>query len=176
MKNQGLLYLVTHSNKEMLKIGMTTSNQRFYDLNRDYQIDWSNSLYFKGENEDIIKMERILHKLFHQHRLDKQPGTGGTEWFSLQCRESVMESILFNVKNSNFCIDLEFHKVNLNEHIEIVTATKKLNKKVKGGYSIPAKLNDELENYIKASMMPKSRVIERAIKEFLEREDEKKRV
>ena len=72
IENTRLLYLVQHTNKEMFKIGIATGNQRFYDINRDYSIDWESSLYFKGENDDIVKMERILHKLFYSNRLCKQ--------------------------------------------------------------------------------------------------------
>ena len=100
MENHRLLYLVQHSNNEMFKIGIGTNNHRFQDLDRDYSIDWESSLYFQGENHDITKMERILHKLFHEYRLDKQNGTGGTELFSTDCLNSVVESILFNVDNS----------------------------------------------------------------------------
>ena len=124
MKNQRLLYLVQHTNKEMFKIGIGSNNNRFHDLDRDYSIDWESSLYFKGENQDITKMERILHKLFYENRLDKQNGTGGTEWFSSKCLESVVESILFNVDNSGFDIELQpygicMDKENENENIEL---------------------------------------------------------
>ncbi len=120
-KNTRLLYLVQHTNKEMFKIGIASSNQRFYDLNRDYSIDWESSLYFKGENDDVVKMERILHKLFYTSRLDKQNGTGGTEWFSSKCLNSVVESIIFNTKNSNYVINLDSHEIILNEEPSIIT-------------------------------------------------------
>ena len=116
MENHRLLYLVQHSNNEMFKIGIGTNNHRFQDLDRDYSIDWESSLYFQGENHDITKMERILHKLFHEYRLDKQNGTGGTEWFSTDCLNSVVESILFNVDNSRFKIELQPNEIVLHEN------------------------------------------------------------
>jgi len=114
MKNKRLLYLVQHTNKEMFKIGIATTNHRFHDLNRDYEIDWSSSRYFTGEDEDITKLERILHNLFHKKRLDKQNGTGGTEWFSSECLNEVVEAILFNTNNSNLDICLEPQGILLN--------------------------------------------------------------
>ena len=120
MNNIRLLYLVQHTNKEMFKIGIATSNQRFHELNRDYRIDWNSSLYFKGEDTDITKLEKILHRLFHKKRLDKQYGTGGTEWFSSDCLESAIESILFNVTNSGFDIDLDAHSISLLNTTEVI--------------------------------------------------------
>ena len=117
MENTRLLYLVQHTNKEMFKIGIATSNQRFYELDRDYSIDWKSSLYFKGDYHDITKMEKILHKLFYSYRLDKQNGTGGTEWFSTQCLDSVVESILFNTRNSNYVIDLKHNEIQINDEL-----------------------------------------------------------
>jgi len=114
MENRRLLYLVQHTNKRMFKIGIGTNN-RFNDLNRDYSIDWDSSIYFEGENDDITKIERILHKLFYEYRLEKQNGTGGTEWFSSDCLNSVVDSIMFNVQNSGFDIKLKPHEILLNE-------------------------------------------------------------
>lgn len=37
MENTRLLYLVQHTNKEMFKIGIATSNQRFYELDEKQQ-------------------------------------------------------------------------------------------------------------------------------------------
>ena len=119
MENKRLLYLVQHTNKEMFKIGIATGNQRFFDLDRDYSIDWKSSLYFKGENDDITKMERILHKLFYSYRLDRQNGTGGTEWFSTKCLNSVVESILFNTRNSNYVIDLKHNEIQIDDELSI---------------------------------------------------------
>lgn len=48
--------------------------------------------------------------------------------------------------------------------------------RVKGGYSISPEVNLLLEQFVLENMVVKSRVIEKAIKEFLERENEKKRV
>ena len=126
MENTRLLYLVQHTNKEMFKIGIATSNQRFYELDRDYSIDWKSSLYFKGDYHDITKMEKILHKLFYSYRLDKQNGTGGTEWFSTQCLDSVVESILFNTRNSNYVIDLKHNEIQINDELSIKPIIKKI--------------------------------------------------
>ena len=60
MNNQRLLYLAQHTNNDMFEIGIATDNSRFHQLDRDYQIDWSTSLYFKGEDNSITKMEKIL--------------------------------------------------------------------------------------------------------------------
>lgn len=131
MENKRLLYLVQHSNKEMFKIGIGTDNGRFRDLDRDYSIDWTSSIYFKGENQDITKMERILHKLFYEYRLDKQNGTGGTEWFSTKCLESTVEAVLFNVNNSGFSIDLQPQEIILNEYISESKEVSKIEKETK---------------------------------------------
>ena len=50
---------------------------------------------------------------------------------------------------------------------------KESDKRVKGGYSISPATNDTLEAYVEKNMVIKSRVIERAINEFLERENAK---
>lgn len=105
--NQRLLYLIQHSNKDMIKIGIATNNLRFKQIDSDYSINWDKSLYFKGENKDIVLMERILHKLFFKHQLENQKGTGGTEWFDIQCIKKVVDAIIFNVKNSELEIMLE---------------------------------------------------------------------
>lgn len=53
---------------------------------------------------------------------------------------------------------------------------KDIEKRVKGGYSISRETNDELEKFIKENMMVKSRVIEKAIQEFLERRTNEKKI
>lgn len=112
LKNQRLLYLIQHSNNQMFKIGIATDNLRFKQIDLDYSIDWSKSLYFKGENTDIIFMEKILHRLFFKYRLETQNGTGGTEWFSIECLKKVVDSIIFNVQQSEFNISMQVCETN----------------------------------------------------------------
>ena len=121
--HQRLLYLIRHTNNQMFKIGIATDNSRFKQLDKDYSIDWNKSLYFKGENEDITFMEKILHRLFFKNRLEEQQGTGGTEWFSIDCLQDVVDAILFNVDKSNFTIDLTLQEINI--HKKITTNNKR---------------------------------------------------
>jgi hypothetical protein len=132
IKNQRLLYIIQHANNEMFKIGIATDNSRFKQIDSDYSIDWTKSLYFKGENEDIMFMEKILHRLFFKYRLKPQQGTGGTEWFSIDCLEKVVDSIIFNVEQSEFNIDMivencELNKYNKNNEHSIIQDYTKIN-------------------------------------------------
>ena len=119
-KNKRLLYIVQHSNKEMFKIGICTNNNRFNDLNRDYSINWKNSFYFEGENLDILKLEKILHNGFYRYNLDKQNGTGGTEWFSIECLATVIETISSQVPLFDFQINLKFKNIELHSTNDII--------------------------------------------------------
>ncbi len=44
-------------------------------------------------DSDAAACERILHKVFRKHRLEKLDREGGTEWFNLACFESVVQFI-----------------------------------------------------------------------------------
>lgn len=114
-KNKRILYLVQHSEKSVFKIGIATNNDRFLQLDKIYQIDWSTSLCFIGENDHVTKMERILHRLFYEFNEGVGTTDGSTEWFSSKCLNHVVEAILFNVKNSNFNICLEPQEILLEE-------------------------------------------------------------
>ena len=111
IESRRLLYLIQQKNDPLVKIGIATDYSRFKAIDSDYDIDWSKSVYFEGENEDIEKLEKILHRLFHRYRLDEQKGTGGTEWFATECLSSVVEAIIFNVENSKFKINLESQSI-----------------------------------------------------------------
>lgn len=102
-----ILYIVKQFDSDYIKIGISNNNiNRFKQLNRDYIIDWERSLYFEGIEEDIVKMEKIIHRLFYRHQTIME-GTGGTEWFTFDEVERIIDAILFNVENSKYEINLE---------------------------------------------------------------------
>ncbi len=111
--NKRLLYLIKHTNNLMFKIGIATDYSRFTQLHKIYQIDWSASFYFQGENQDITKLEKILHKLFFKFNLGLDKQDGYTEWFSIDCLDAVIEAIKFNTRNSNYVINLDSCNIEL---------------------------------------------------------------
>jgi len=129
-EHKRLLYFVQHQNQEMIKIGIATDNGRFHQLNQDYVIDWTKSLYFEGEDRDVQLLEKILHRLFHKNRLEQQNGTGGTEWFEATIKEKLVDSVIFNVRNSDFEIDLNFKEIDLEQPKESLEEPKEKKEKL----------------------------------------------
>lgn len=128
-----MLYLVKDINGQDFKIGIGIES-RFDDLKRDYEIDWDSSIYFEGEESDIVDMERILHKTFKKYRLTKD-GTGGTEWFGIECYENVLNHI--ETYKSEFEFDLtESKKISFQQKRKKI---KKIDKRPP-----QVKINDEL--------------------------------
>lgn len=104
-KNKRLLYFVNDSKEPLFKIGIATDHKRFRQLQIDYCVDLTDSIYFEGEDKHIQNMERSLHALFHEYRLENRDGTGGTEWFKKECWDAVYESLCSNIKISKFKIN-----------------------------------------------------------------------
>jgi len=130
-----LLYLIRHSNNQMFKIGIATDNGRFHQIDKDYSINWDNSLYFEGENDYIKKIERLLHIHAMNYRLDPQNGTGGTEWFNVDCMELVVNQVLICIDVMGFDLNPKFYDIDLmkieDEKSDIEVITEKVEKEEK---------------------------------------------
>ena len=105
------LYLLKHKDGKTFKIGRTIRlEKRFQELSRYFEFDWLNSLYFSGENSDIIDLEILLHKSFKKYNI-KKFGDGGTEFFDMKCYTSVLEMIEFHLDVMDFEILNEKNKI-----------------------------------------------------------------
>lgn len=112
MDDQRLLYILFDNKEPYLKIGIATDEQRFKELSRYYNIDFDNSIFYKGQNQDIQDMERILHKTFKKRNVIRE-GSGGTEWFCSDIYNNIKLLIEqyqnvfgFSISNSKPCLEL----------------------------------------------------------------------
>ncbi len=105
-----LLYILKHQTRNLFKIGITCNDfmhlidnpeydcwefsHRFAKLNREYNINWNESLGFKGTKPETKRFEQALHKKFETFNSNALVGLeGGTEWFDLSCLKEVIAEI-----------------------------------------------------------------------------------
>jgi hypothetical protein len=80
------LYVLLHSDETAIKIGVAKDIlQR--TLSIPHEILFDRSLMAAGSRDACYRAEGVLHRLLQRHRLDRLDGSGGTEWFSADCRD-----------------------------------------------------------------------------------------
>jgi T5orf172 domain len=86
-------YLLVHAIESRFKIGWAHDTVRRSSA-FDETLDFARSRQVRCENEnDAIRLEKILHKLFDRQRLIREKSDGYTEWFDLSAFDDVLKLV-----------------------------------------------------------------------------------
>ena len=85
MSEECYLYMFLHADESAIKIGVANNIiQRAAAI--PHEILFDRSLMAAGSRDACYRAEGVMHRLLQRYRLDRLDGSGGTEWFSADCR------------------------------------------------------------------------------------------
>ena len=97
-----ILYLIRK--KDIFKIGKSeNSDTSLTELNTDFkEIDWENSCYYTGSDDDIEDLEKIINRLFKKDLVELSEDSSEELWFDNSCYLDILVFIDTELNNGSF--------------------------------------------------------------------------